>query len=310
MMRSRAFIRFVIRALIGLAVVLGAGLGFIYWYDKTGQRSDPAFDSSVRNPAYASGKGPRVVFDVAHNNFHTPSGRYRPLADLLRHDGYRVAELRSIFSAASLAPVDILVIANALGPEGHEGRAAFTDDEQRAVASWVEKGGALLLIADHVPFGGAARQLAARFGITMYLAFARDDRNHEGWDNEVLVFSRANRLLADHPITAGRNAAERVEKVVAFTGQSLSVPPGAIPLLRMDDAAYDWESRAIRHSAAGHAQGIAMQFGQGRAVVVGEAALFSAQVDPLGLKMGMNKSGNDDRQFALNVLHWLSNILH
>jgi hypothetical protein len=238
MTRSRA----ILRVLIGLASALAIGLGFIYWYDKTGQRPDPAFDSSVRNPAYASGKGPRVVFDAGHNNFHTPSGRYRPLADLLRHDGYRIAELRSSFSAASLAAVDILVIANALGPEGHEVRTAFTDDEQRAVSSWVEHGGALLLIADHAPFGAAARQLAARFGITMYLAFARDDRNHEGWDNEVLVFSRANRLLAAHPITDGRNATERVEKVVAFTGQSLSVPPGGIPLLRMDSAAYDWES--------------------------------------------------------------------
>jgi hypothetical protein len=43
--------------------------------------------------------------------------------------------------------------------------------------------------------------------------------------------------------------------------------------------------------------------------MVGEAALFSAQVDPLGLRMGMNKPGNDDRQFALNVVHWLSNVL-
>lgn len=302
--------RVVLRILLGLGCLFGLGLAFVYWYDRTGQRSDPAFKAFVPHPAYPSGTGPRVVFDVAHNNFHTPAGRYRPLADLLRNDGYRVGELKSSFSAASLDAVDVLVIANALGPDGHEGRAAFTEDEEVAVASWVQRGGSLLLISDHAPFGSAAKRLAARFGITMYLAFARDDKNHSGWDNEVLVFSRANGLLTDHAITDGRNATERVEKVVAFTGQSLSVPPGAIPLLRMDDAAYDWESRSVRRSARGHAQGVAMQIGQGRAVLVGEAALFSAQVDPLGFRMGMNKPGNDDRQFALNVLHWLSKALH
>jgi hypothetical protein len=302
-------VRILLRVLLGLAVLLVLGFGFIFWYDKTGQRSDPDFNPSVAQPVYALGSGPRVVFDVAHNNFHTPAGRYRPFAELLRSDGYRIGESKARFSAASLAAVDVLVIANALGPDGHEVRAAFTDDEEAAVSSWVGRGGSLLLISDHSPFGYAAKRLAARFGITLFVAFARDDKNHEGWDNEVLVFSRANGLLADDAITNGRNAAERVDKVVAFTGQSLSVPHGAVALLRMDDAAYDWESRSVRRSARGHAQGIAMRFGQGKLVVVGEAALFSAQVDPLGFKMGMNKPGNDDRQFALNVLHWLSNAL-
>jgi hypothetical protein len=166
-----------------------------------------------------------------------------------------------------------------------------------------------LLIADHAPFGFAAERLAGRFGVTMYKAFARDDKNHSGWDNERLLFSRANGLLAEHPITAGRILKERLERVVTFTGQSLSVPAGAVAILRMDDEAYDWESRAVRHPARGHAQGIAMTFGAGRLVAFGEAGLLSAQVDPLGFKMGMNQPGNDDRQLALNVFHWLSGVL-
>ena len=52
-----------------------------------------------------------------------------------------------------------------------------------------------------------------------------------------------------------------------------------------------------------------MKFGAGKVVVLGEAGLLSAQVDPLGLKMGMNTRGNDDRQFALNIFHWLSGVL-
>ena len=52
-----------------------------------------------------------------------------------------------------------------------------------------------------------------------------------------------------------------------------------------------------------------MTFGEGKLVVLGEAGLLSAQVDPLGFKMGMNSPGNHNRQFALNVFHWLSGAL-
>ena len=290
----------------GLTCVIAAGLGFVYWYDSVGQRSDPSFALSVAHPDFVGSDGPRVTFDVGHRNFHTPTGRYRPLAELLRNDGYNVDQRSSVFTAASLAGLRILVIANALGPDGHEGRAAFTQDEDAALATWVHDGGSLLLVADHVPFASAAARLAQSFGVTMYLAFARDDKNHFGWDNEVLLFSRANGLLTACPITDGRTAAERINTVVTFTGQSMSVPEGAVPVLRMDDNAYDWQSREIRHPARGHAQAIAMPFGRGRVVMFGEAALLSAQVDPLGFKMGMNVPGNDDKQFALNVFRWLS----
>lgn len=127
-------------------------------------------------------------------------------------------------------------------------------------------------LADHAPFGSAAKDLAAAFGVTMYLTFARDDAHHAGWDNERLLFSRANRLLTPCAIADGRSPAERFETVVTFTGQSLSVPPGAGAVLRMDDAAYDWQSPSIRTSVRGHAQAIVMPFGEGRLAVFGEGA--------------------------------------
>jgi hypothetical protein len=43
--------------------------------------------------------------------------------------------------------------------------------------------------------------------------------------------------------------------------------------------------------------------------VVGEAAVLTAQIDPLGFKFGMNRPGSDDKQFALNIMHWLSGLL-
>jgi hypothetical protein len=92
---------------------------------------------------------------------------------------------------------------------------------------------------------------------------------------------------------------------------------------------YDTEDAAIRGlhpsesaygscstSAEGKAQGLAMRIGKGRIVVLGEAALLSAQIsrytdrEPRDMTIGMNTAGNDDRQFALNVFHWLSGLLN
>ena len=61
--------------------------------------------------------------------------------------------------------------------------------------------------------------------------------------------------------------------------------------------------------AAGRAQGIAFRYGQGRVVMLGEAAMLSAQLGPNGMRVGMNRPGLDNRQFALNVMHWLSGLL-
>jgi len=65
-------------------------------------------------------------------------------------------------------------------------------------------------------------------------------------------------------------------------------------------------------SAAGRAQGLALTVGSGRVVILGEAAMLTAQVVNIPgrepMRMGMNVPGHDDQQFALNVLHWLSRL--
>ena len=54
------------------------------------QIPDPEFNTTVAQPAYKKSY-PRVVFDEAHNNFHTTTGRYKPFVDLISSDGYNVA---------------------------------------------------------------------------------------------------------------------------------------------------------------------------------------------------------------------------
>lgn len=287
------------------------------------QRPDTTFDTRVARPAY-SRDGPRMLFDEAHREFHRVAGRYRPFADLARHDGYRVVANADTFSAAVLARGDLLVIANALGDDDMSSSAAsspaFTRAECAAVARWVRAGGALLLIADHAPMGDAAKALAESLGVDMRAAYTADPGRHEGGGPTTLHYRPGKGLDERHPIVLGRDSTERVRHVVAFTGQSLIGPPGAASLLTLSGEAEDLlirlgeSTRDVpaekRRPAAGRSQGLAFTLGRGRVVVLGEAAMLSAQLaGPAGFPMGMNVPGSDDRQFALNVLRWLTGAL-
>jgi hypothetical protein len=236
-----------------------------------------------------------------------------------------------------LRGVGVLVIANARNiaalRAGDITKPGFTEHECDVVRDWVRDGGALLLISDHAPYGQATANLAARFGVSMGKGWVFDRSGGSGVTTQ-LVFSRENGLLGSHLILDGRDPREAVHSIRAFTGQSLTVPPSAASLMKFSATAREAatpddlnaEDEVVRsggaagaHSSAveGRAQGIALPFGKGRLVVLGEAALFSAQIirttdgdRSRDTKIGMNVSGNDDQQFALNVLHWLSGLLN
>lgn len=278
------------------------------------QRPDPEFNVVVEHPAYRKAF-PRVLFDEAHNNFHTTEGRYKPFADLIMSDGYHVVRNRKPFTRAALDTFKILVIANALGAEemDDEGaeKPAFTDEECDAVRDWVRAGGALLLIADHAPFGGAAENLGKRFEVEMSKGYALDPENSLK-DQNALLFSRENKLLLDHAITRGRNDSEKINRVLTFTGQSLKGPKDSSAFLSFGATARDVANpnSTTEVPAVGRAQGIALKFGKGRVVVLGEAAMLSAQLaGAQDRRMGMNVPGSDNRQLALNIMHWLSGVL-
>src|SRR5262249_18570528 len=141
------------------------------------QHADSSFDTRVARPAYAPSKGPRVVIDAAHQNFHTASGRYEPFAQLLSHDGYRVSSGTGRFTAESLRGWDVLVVSNAHGEGDREVGPAFSPSEVQEVRDWVRSGGSLLLIADHWPFGGAAASLSSDFGVDMSQGIVEDSVN-------------------------------------------------------------------------------------------------------------------------------------
>jgi hypothetical protein len=284
------------------------------------QVADPDFVTKVDRPAYTV-KHPRVVIDEAHNNFHTASGRYKPFADLIASDGYAVVPGKDKFSKESLKRVDVLVISNALGAPNmgspQAGNPAFTEQECDAVREWVSGGGNLLLIADHAPMGAAAENLSLRFGVEMSKGYTADPENYDVPANNqgFIKYNRDNGLLLDCAITRGRNAAEHVNRVIAFTGQSLKGPSGSVAFLKLADTAVDVEpgrgaAPRKRSSAAGRAQGVSLMFGKGRGVVLGEAAMLTAQLAGANrIKFGMNRADTDNRQLALNIMHWLSRLI-
>lgn len=267
-----------------------------------GQRTDPNFDTSIANPSYVD-QHPAVMFDEAHNNFHTASGRYKVFANLITNDGYQVTPNTEPITADRLKKYNLLVIANAMNA-GAEGMSVFTDDECTSIEEWVKNGGGLLLVTDHEPFGSASVNLAKRFGVRMSLDVVVDPVNDS---DHGLLYSRDAHLIGNHPIMSGRNESERVDRVLTFTGQSLKGPVGSVPLLKCSGTATHQSNNT---SANGSSQGLALTYGKGRVVVMGEAAQLSAQVyGQPPIPMGMNVPGCDNRKMALNVVHWLSGLL-
>lgn len=286
------------------------------------QVSDTSFRPHVSRPAFSADAGPVLVIDEAHHNFHTAAGRYLTFARLAQSDGYRVRGSTLNFAKLVRQPVNILVVANALNAENAPNRwrrpirPAFTHEEVNAVKGWVERGGSLLLIADHMPFAGAAADLAQAFGVHYFDGFALDSRDQGG----PTMFRRSDGSLGNHAITNGRTPEERIDSIASFTGSAfrpdtrvdtLMLLPATTRILS-PEVAWQFDSSTTTIIAAPHAlQGAVLQVGKGRVAIFGEAAMFSAQVTgPQRRPMGMNHPiANQNAQFALNVLHWLSGQL-
>ncbi len=311
------------------------------------QVEDSTFVPRAARPALAD-THPVVLIDEAHRNHFTMGGRYRALAALLASDGARVMPGRQPFSRPLLATCRVLIVADALGASAvNDPRArepAFTGEECDVVRDWVAQGGALLLIADHAPFASSMDSLARRLGVDMGKGYTYDDRHvdPESGNAGCVLFTRDKDLLGDHPITRGRDSSERIARVATFTGQSLEGPPGSVALLRLSESAVDipFTPDARRTSttqlpksadippdlvargavpAYGRAQAIAFKLGKGRVVVLGDAAMFGAQL-VLGqqakrmgkdaLRLGLNRDDLDNEQLALNVVRWLAGALN
>lgn len=259
------------------------------------QVADDKANVGVAAPAWARDAGPVLAIDAAHDNFHTIDGRYAPFAALARNNGFQVVGNAAPFTADSLARTRVLVMANATED--------LAPTEIAAVRAWVEGGGSLLLIADHMPFSHAADGLARAFGFSFESSFAfTEPRGPE-------LFSKANGRLADSPVTHGG-----IDSLYAFTGTVLHAPPAATPVMRLGTGwtifypkePWKFDGAPSRPSDDKDLRGAIMAVGKGRVAMFSEAAMFSAQRTASGGAAGFNAPhAAQNKPFLLNILNWL-----
>lgn len=279
------------------------------------QIADINYNPEILRPEYSVGEGPVVFIDEGHHNFHTKDGRYKSFSNLLERDGYQVEGFQGDLMKEKLAEGKILVISNALNEVNVEdwslpNPSAFSSKEIEVLKKWVEKGGSLFLIADHMPMAGAAEELGRVFGFEFTNGFVFDTIS-----KGPAFFNYENETLVSSPITKGRETAESVNQIATFTGQAFKIPKNATPILVFDnnyvnflpEKAWEFDGNTKKYNVGGMYQGAYMKFGKGRVVVFGEAAMFSAQLaGPKKQKMGMNNQiAPENYQLLLNIVHWL-----
>ncbi|MBE0646919.1 MAG: DUF4350 domain-containing protein [Bacteroidales bacterium] len=280
------------------------------------QVPDTSFCFPLQPPAYSAESGPVVCIDEAHLNFHTISGGFLPFARLLRMDGYRVKPLNQpISSLKVLNHTDILVIANPIDASDTADWAApnpsaFTKKEIETIRQWVNQGGSLFLIADHMPFAGAAHDLGKAFGFDFLNGFAFT--RSRTWPPS--VFKISDQTLMPGPVTSGNQEISPIDSVITFTGSAFRIPQDAIPVLvfhaehysLQPDTAWVFSEETPRTALEGYYQGALLEYGKGRVAVFGEAAMFTAQIANGTIKAGFNSEvAPQNAQFLLNVIHWL-----
>ena len=178
-----------------------------------------------------------------------------------------------------------------------------------------------------MPLAGSAAKLAAAFGAAFtdgfaYKGFASgsDSSAQTAAMSQPTLFRLQDGTLAPHVITRGRDSTERITQVRSFTGQAFRLDVfGAEAVLVLPDdyvlleprVAWQFESTTPMRRVGGWLQGAALRVGKGRVALFGEAAMFSAQVAGRERRpMGMNAPmAEQNAQFVLNTLHWLTGIL-
>jgi hypothetical protein len=267
-----------------------------------------------------------ILIDEGHYNFHTLSSGYKTFAELQKENGHILSEHRGLFTKKSINKGDVLVIVNPLPFFGDSlqriafrnneptryskaaTKSAFSSKEIQVVRNWVKKGGSLLLILDHAPHGAAGKNLAAAFGVESRNVETTDSIHKDSPEARfTILFTRSNNMIGEHPITLG------VDSIVTYLGESLLGPESSTSILRLIKPARerDWlaEKNEYRYRPAdGRSQGIALEFGNGRVVVLGEAGmLISSPGINTGEKgnEGIARPDRGNKIFAINLINWL-----
>ncbi|WP_147430485.1 hypothetical protein [Sphingobacterium puteale] len=281
---------------------------------KAQQVADEQFYYPIADPHHRVGNGPLLLFDEAHNNAVTLRGTYAAFSDLLQADGYSLRSTKEKVNLERLKEAKIFISVNALhDPENWSlpARSAFTDKEIEILRQWVFDGGCLFLVTDHMPCGGSVQALAAVFGIHVINGFAlRKDGKPE-------IFSKDKGTLLSNEVTTGSDT--EIDSIMCWGGTGFTVPETAQIISSLDEGYEIYlpaDANLIKRPmpdyiprlpGKGFANGAYLRFGEGRMVIFGDGAPFSAQLHGIkSEKRGMNHpSAYQNAQFLLNIVHWL-----
>lgn len=278
--------------------------------------ADVSYNPGIENPAYPNGKGPVVIIDESHNNFHTAVGTYWSFALVLKKDGYTVKRGTTKITPELLQSCRIYVIADAQPPMKKGDPPTFSREEIETLNSWVRNGGSVFIITDHMPDPGAISELAGSFGIRVNNGYVLNTF-FSGRETPI-VFKRFDNTLAENAITNGRTPSEKVSQVASFAGSAFRAGKAFQAVLVFGKGKRSWMPEQYwkfppgtpNISVEGWFQGGVMEYGKGRIAFFSEAAMFTAQVFNQGkIKAGMNNAlARDNAQLLLNVMHWLSGL--
>ncbi|MEZ4687422.1 MAG: DUF4440 domain-containing protein [Bacteroidia bacterium] len=282
------------------------------------QIPDTTFPLNIGQAAFEHGKGPVIFIDEGHNNFHVPNRAFDGFIRLVEKDGFQVKKTTSQFEGnSSLNDCDILVIVNPLHSSNAQGNwvlpnpSAFTDQEVKTINAWVKSGGKLLLVADHMPFGGAVYNLGKSFGFEWLNGFAKIDEQF--WPPSHFE----GPMLPLSPVSLGLHENERVSRVASFSGSAFQAPEAATPVLKFlpehvslqPDTAWRFHENTPFKSLKGYCQGALLNYGEGKVAAWGEAGMLGAQIIQGELKAGYNSPyAPENMQMVLNLMHWLANV--
>ena len=313
------------RAYLTIAVILLLNSCQGYVVPTYSESSDPLVDDTVR---------PVIVFAEGHNNFGDDrDSSNAEMEQFLAREGFELRQYMGEITREALQGVSILHTDNALAPENQNELdwtlptpSAFTPEEISIIYDWVHDGGSLLMVIEHMPFGGSYEDLAKAFNVETSNGFAVDKRLLNGYSEETIddagwfVFRQDNGALGDHPILTGRQPHERIAFLATDVGSAFRLPNCAVSLMTFGSDAislepsvsWKFDPMTPRRSVSGWSQGGVMKVGKGRLAVLGDNFLNipPSQLAPPYLESEKEAVfGVYNPQFTVNVYRWLSGQL-
>ena len=274
--------------------------------------NDENFDATVTTPSFNHGSGPKILIDGGHNNFFVQFNFFEPLQQLLISDGYVVEVSKTKFSLDILENYKILIVATPMATnfmdsvQRYEG--AFDSGELKALKTWVQNGGSLLVFSEHFPFDLAVQPLLKVFEIDTSIGQVIDRHNFE-YNPGQIIFESAS-IETNHPIIDGKRS---VKKLASYGGSALT-GENYTNILKLSDKAEnlerEWRGAIMGPIGSGNSQGLVGSYGRGKIAAFGDSnGFFAMQIETdheHKLTVGMNDPSYDWKNFVLNTFDWLA----